>query len=1109
MNDTIKVFISRAPALIPGMIDAVRRAENPLILVPESFTLSAEQALVQSASRKGLIGTQVLSPTSLVREIKERAGFPEGKVITGDGRHMILSLLLLKNREKLLFYKENANQASMAEKLASQIDDLTDGGFTPAALLAASSGMKNAAQYKCRDIALLWEEYLKILAGGYTDQADTWRVALSRLKESGLLQDTDLIICGFDVINLDLTNLITAAYPLVRSITIGLVSSTGRPDDHIFELAANSVDRFVRRISKPPHSLPVTVETFCVPGDPSQDAEKAARRAETGSPSGTDFLPSAYEADPGIRFLEQNIYALEKPKGEVPDLSAVQVYYAANTSSECLHTAQTLIEWHRKGIAWHDMAVAVCDDTTLPSMLLSESAQFFLATLRCLRTGFAQEEVLRLIKSRFTNLSEDEMMDLENYVRAHGTDRSGWLRPFKGDDEETVRLDALRDSLIAPLAVLRQTLTHAQCTGRTAAKAIFEYMLGAGAYDILLKREEELISQGMLSVADRDRQVWSAVNELLDQLAVFAAEDHLPLTRLCMMLESSISAKMIKSLPQVADSVMISSPNMFFSSGIRAVALVGMQDRSISPVPALLTPSECTFLAQAATDGRESSGIGMTRREAAARAKQDIYQALACTSQYLMVSCSAALPSGKVLTASQVYHDISQLVLAQHPENVRGGLAEDELVPFSPQFALERLSVMLRGARSGKNAFLASEDPRDGQWRQALSWLYRSKDWHDRMQGVLDALHVKLESPGIPSDLALRLYQQSRLSVSAIQTAGTCQYWAFLSYALRLHIRKDFTFEADSQGTFSHQVLQRFFEQAVKLPGWPVPEDAAVSRLLNRILMEETRAWQDGPLKKNLSARYRGGEIIRTVRTAVWNIIRAFRSQPHFTPIGMEVGFGETLSVSPLHFPDVRLKIDPGREISISGVIDRVDTVTLEDGRKAVLVYDYKSSDKEVHARALQEGLQIQLPIYLTAVRQGMPDYTQDGALYQPVKQVLVDAEDNDEDAILGGIEKALLPKGIFLDDEQIIRAGSPLKIPRRTAAGTSDVISVLSPEGMEEVIRQGGESAKKVLRRMLDGKTTPSPIQDGMRPPCEYCTMPDACPFDSRLEGAKIRKLD
>ena len=40
MNDTIKVFISRAPALIPGMIDAFRRAENPLILVPESFTLS-------------------------------------------------------------------------------------------------------------------------------------------------------------------------------------------------------------------------------------------------------------------------------------------------------------------------------------------------------------------------------------------------------------------------------------------------------------------------------------------------------------------------------------------------------------------------------------------------------------------------------------------------------------------------------------------------------------------------------------------------------------------------------------------------------------------------------------------------------------------------------------------------------------------------------------------------------------------------------------------------------------------------------------------------------------------------------------------------------------
>ena len=86
MKNPIKVFVSRAPALIPGMVETVSKSDRPLILVPESFTLAAEQALVQNTPHKGLIGTSVFSPTSLVREIRERAGFPDKKVITGDGR---------------------------------------------------------------------------------------------------------------------------------------------------------------------------------------------------------------------------------------------------------------------------------------------------------------------------------------------------------------------------------------------------------------------------------------------------------------------------------------------------------------------------------------------------------------------------------------------------------------------------------------------------------------------------------------------------------------------------------------------------------------------------------------------------------------------------------------------------------------------------------------------------------------------------------------------------------------------------------------------------------------------------------------------------------------
>ena len=712
---------------------------------------------------------------------------------------------------------------------------------------------------------------------------------------------------------------------------------------------------------------------------------------------------------------------------------------------------------------------------------------------------------MKLIKSKFTSLSEDEMMDLENYARQYGIDRNKWQKPFQGD--EVAHLEGLRLQIMEPLAALRKTLVDKSCNGRKAAEAIFNYMVSVGAYDTLLRREQDLIDAGMLTTADRNRQVWSAVNELLDQLAAFAEKDHLSMEELCLMLESSISAKMIKSLPQVADSVIVSSPNMFFSSGIKAVAVVGLQDVSSAPPTALLTPNECAGLVQIDENGEESSGIGMTRREVAARAKQDIYQAIASATDRIMFSCSAAQPNGKVLTSSQVYRDVEELLKKQHPENIHGGLMNDELLPFVPQFALERLAVMLRQARDQQDSFLTLDNPESQLWREALSFLYKDPYWHEKMAAVLEGLHVKIASPGIPADLAVLLYGQNRLSVSAIETAGTCLYWAFLAYGLRVHQRWDFVFEADSEGTFSHEVLRQFFNEAMVRPDWPALPEAEINTLLDRILAEQTKPWEDGPLGKNASGRFQGEEILRTVRTAVHTMAKAIQNIPHFKPIGMEIGFGRMSSDSPLHFPAVILKLEDGQEIALSGKIDRVDTVELKDGRKAVLVYDFKSSDKEVHGDALDAGLQIQLPIYLLAVQEGMPDHVLAGALYQPVKDVLIDAEDDDKETIESGIEKALRSKGVYLDDEEIQQASAPLKIPTRQT--TSDVINVLTQEGLQDLMDKGKASACAVISRMFAGETTPNPIQDGMRSPCEYCGNPQACPLDSRLEGGRVRKLD
>ena len=71
-----------------------------------------------------------------------------------------------------------------------------------------------------------------------------------------------------------------------------------------------------------------------------------------------------------------------------------------------------------------------------------------------------------------------------------------------------------------------------------------------------------------------------------------------------------------------------------------------------------------------------------------------------------------------------------------------------------------------------------------------------------------------------------------------------------------------------------------------------------------------------------------------------------------------------------------------------------------------------------------------------------------------------------------------------------------------------SDVISVLSPEGLQEVMDKSARSACRIISRMLAGNTTPNPLQGNLTSPCSYCGMADGCPLDSRLEGGQVRKL-
>ena len=1164
--EKIRIVTTRASGLVPSLLKEMDHALNPVVLIPESFTLACETEIVNHSTDKGFFDLKVYSPSSLVREIRELTGLGSRKPVSADGQNMIVSQVLHHLRDELKYYRASVAQPTLAQKIASQINDFTRARLSTDFLRGFQPASRRTAA-KLEDMSLIWDGYTNALGGHYEDTARQWLSAVENINRSGIIHNARLLIYGFDYITHDILNLVEAALAEggASEIVIGLISDDNGPDRAIFRSAYDSIRSLTDALSKNGIPFSLQRESTVPLIDPGISYVEKSIYASGVFPGQKSFVKNEENRLPKEALTIQDNPFEAKQKAQtilknipVPDMSHVRAYYAKNSYLECQHACQTLIEWHQAGIPWEEMAIAVCEQNTLPSLLpltlsasgipfnakqdqpilMSAYAQYILSLLRILRLGFCQTDVLRLMKTGFTSLSTVEVMDMENYVRQNGIHRYRWMKPFYIPERESERikveaLETLRRNLIDPIVELKNRLSQKDCTGKQSAALLFQFITDAGIYDRLLEQEEDLAAQSDDLGIDRSRQVWTAINELLDSVASFIGDEPLPLHDLCTMLEASLASRSIKSLPQLSKAVMVAPPQMFFSSGIRCMIVMGLQENEISYGAGILSEQERSeleayieesnrnfYLNHAGADlkseighneklspfaSRPYSKIGQSLLDLAARQKQDVYQAVSLAREQLMISCSGAKPSGGILTPSTAFKRLAKVIRERNPENYSGGLINTDIRPFAPAFALESLAVRLRDSKTGSGTFKLDSGQDDSLWRNALGSLYQSETWHTRTKGVLDGLHVIIATEGITPTQAEKLYSTRGFTISRVETFGSCPWRHLLQYGLDLFPTPAFSFRNNEQGTFNHDVLKMFLDAAMKLPEWPHLSEGQVNRLLNSILIERIKKWEGGILRSDIAHRFQGIAIIHGIRTSVSSLMRSFQQKPHFLPMAAEIPFGMPEIGSPLNLPAIQIQTSDGETIAFSGRIDRIDRLEMSDGKRYFMIVDNKMSSKEIKQNSIIAGLQLQLPLYIRAAQNGLQGYNAAGGLYQPIKDVLVDSADPEK--IKSQIDKKLQTSGIILDKKEILEAMKPVKIARQS--DSDDTLSAVTPEELQTVIDCALKVVAERVNRIRSGETSPKPIKDGMESPCAWCDHSDACPYDVTLPCCKISELD
>ena len=280
----IRIITTRAPGLIPSLIKETENASNPVILVPESFTLACETEIVNRSRNGGIFDLKIFSPSSLVREVREMTGYGNKKPISGDGQNMIISQVLHHFRDELKYYRDSAAQPTLAAKIAGQIDDFTRAKLTPGFLRQYSPSSRRT-EAKLEDIALIWDAYQQILDKGFEDTVGQWMSAVRMIRRSGIIQHSRLLIYGFDYITHDILNLVEAAAFAgdgsgADEVVIGLIADDTGADRDVFKAANDSVKALVYDLKH-------------------RNAEYSVQREEF-----------TLQADAGIAYAEKYIYAL-------------------------------------------------------------------------------------------------------------------------------------------------------------------------------------------------------------------------------------------------------------------------------------------------------------------------------------------------------------------------------------------------------------------------------------------------------------------------------------------------------------------------------------------------------------------------------------------------------------------------------------------------------------------------------------------------------------------------------------------------------------------------------------------------------------------------------
>lgn len=1101
--------------------------QNYLVVVPEQFTMQTQRKLVDLSSNHAIMNIDVLSFQRLAYRIFDELGKTDIKILEETGKNLVLRKIAQEQEENLSVLRGNMHRMGYIGEVKSFISELMQYNISPAQLedVINKGDFASSLTSKLQDISVMYRAFTEYLRGNYITQEELLHVLISVAKESRILRDSVLVLDEFTGFTPVQVELLRTLMPICSEIQVSLTIDAKEDFFH-----SKGVEELFDMPKK-------TIRTL-------MDLAKETNTEVLDPVVITGGDTKRFKEAPALYFMEQNLFrkSYQRKFGTTEE---IQMYSLKNPKEELVWAARKINDLvQNQGYRYRDIAVVsgnvetyanyveqICGKYEIPyfldttkEVLFHPFIEFIRAILEVMQSDFSYHSIMRLLRTGYCGIEQNEIDKLENYLLATGIRgqkmwNKRWLRVPKNERAyDLEKLEITRQKFMTDMEPILQVFPKNMkqlSLGEQAkaaffaptvtqmVQALYDHMVKLQVEKQLFEKEKELLAAGEQSKSKEYGQIYRVVMDLFEKCVQVLGKEQMSIKELSEILDAGFEAAKVAVIPPGYDSVTIGDIERTRLNHVKVLLFLGVNEGIVPK-----SVNQGGIISQYERDAMEAADITLApgAREQAFIQKFYLYLNMTKPSHQLYLTYSRVDSEGKALRPSYLIRTI----LRMFPDMQVQEVAElEQILDISTE-------------KAAREYFLSGD--KNPEWYALAKCFMESDDVEIRenCKAILDAFYYQYSHDPISQVVAEAIYgKHIDGSVTRLESFARCAYAHFLSYGLRLREREESGFESVDMGNLYHTAVELYSKKLAESSyDWFTVPDEIRENFSQTATEEAILAYPNLSIYATAENAHMAGRMNHIFKQTIWALTTQVR-KGRFIPNEFEVSFSKADHLDGLSFD-----LENENHIELRGRIDRLDTC-VDDNRVYVKVIDYKSGNTKFDLLKIYHGMQLQLIVYMNAAmefekkKHTHKEIVPGGLFYYHIDDPVVEVTGEVNEAeIQAAILKELKPDGLVNQEEAIYRAmddvfeqkSDVIPVELKKSGELSARSSVATAEEFEILSEYVNHTIVKTGNAIYKGNVQVAPYVENQVSSCDYCPYKAVCGFDRKVQGfeeRKTKKLD